>query len=113
MLDQVIIEEIKRHNSDPAAIPWVLDFLEQALPPNPDRNLLPLLIGIGCNAYNTTFIDDYDLSPDDLKLSELRDLPRDQIDQCLEALMRKSTAFFIPTYVAEFERKYFPASKAA
>lgn len=108
MLDNLVIEEIREHESDPAAIPWVIDFLNKALPPNYTRELRSKLIGIGTRAYATTFIADYDSSPDGLKLSELRDLPKAQINQCLAALLSKSTAFFIPSYIEEFKRKYLP-----
>ncbi len=105
MLDEIIKAEIKQHNTDPAAIPWVKDFLQQALPPNPSKDLVNTLITIGCNAYNTTFIGDYDYSPDDLKLSRLRGLPQEQIDRCLSALVRKSISNDISRYITEFEEQ--------
>ena len=113
MLDEIIKAEIKKRNSDPAAIPWVKDFLQHALPPQPNRDLLNLLVGIGCEAYNTTFIGDYDKSPDGLGLSRIKNLPPEQIDMCLKALIRKATSTALFGYVAEFERDYLQETQCA
>ena len=66
-----IEEEIRKHNTDPAAVPWVLDFLRGLLTPATDLRLKTVLVSIGCNTFNTTFPEDYDYSKDDLRPQKL------------------------------------------
>ena len=103
MLD-VIIDEIKSINTDPAAIPWVSDFLDGLLSPDTDPNLRHLLVSIGCSTFNTTFIDDYGYSPDGLGLSELKGKPQELVEKCLSKVLYKGR-MFASEYVEEFARQ--------